>query len=114
MPLNIVLVEPRIPQNTGNISRTCAATGARLHLVGPMGFRIDEAKLRRAFAAEYVGPDGTIKDEYKGQCNDLYMLKLGLCGGAAAVERIGQAPNPGHQRIAERARRCHRCADQGS
>ena len=36
-PLNIVLVEPQIPQNTGNISRTCAATGARLHLVGPMG-----------------------------------------------------------------------------
>ena len=46
----------------------------------------EEAKLRQAFAAAYVGPDGTIKDEYKGQCNDLYMLKLGLCGGAAAVE----------------------------
>ncbi|MBQ3289595.1 MAG: family 78 glycoside hydrolase catalytic domain [Kiritimatiellae bacterium] len=46
----------------------------------------EEAKLRKAFAAEYVGPDGTIKDEYKGQCNDLYMLKLGLCGNAAAVE----------------------------
>lgn len=46
--LNIVLVEPRIPQNTGNIARTCAATGARLHLVGPLGFSIDSAKLRRA------------------------------------------------------------------
>lgn len=46
--LNIVLVEPEIPQNTGNIARTCAATGARLHLVGPMGFRIDDAKLKRA------------------------------------------------------------------
>ena len=46
--LNIVLVEPRIPQNTGNIARTCAATGARLHLVGPLGFAIDSAKLRRA------------------------------------------------------------------
>ena len=46
----------------------------------------EEAKLRQAFTAAYVGPDGTIKDEYKGQCNDLYMLKLGLCGGAAAVE----------------------------
>lgn len=46
--LNIVLVEPVIPQNTGNISRTCAATGARLHLVGPMGFKIDDAKLKRA------------------------------------------------------------------
>ena len=46
--LNIVLVEPQIPQNTGNIARTCAATGARLHLVEPMGFRIDDAKLKRA------------------------------------------------------------------
>ena len=46
--LNIVLVEPQIPQNTGNIARTCAATGARLHLVGPMGFQIDDKKLKRA------------------------------------------------------------------
>lgn len=46
--LNIVLIEPEIPQNTGNIARTCAATGARLHLVEPMGFRIDDKKLKRA------------------------------------------------------------------
>ena len=46
--LNIVLVEPQIPQNTGNIARTCAATGARLHLVGPLGFSLDSAKLKRA------------------------------------------------------------------
>lgn len=46
--LNIVLVEPEIPQNTGNIARTCAATGARLHLVEPMGFRVDDKKLKRA------------------------------------------------------------------
>ena len=46
--LNIVLVEPQIPQNTGNVARTCAATGARLHLVEPMGFRVDDAKLKRA------------------------------------------------------------------
>ena len=46
--LNIVLVEPEIPQNTGNIARTCAVTGASLHLVEPMGFRIDDAKLKRA------------------------------------------------------------------
>lgn len=48
MALNIVLVEPEIPQNTGNIARTCAATGARLHLVGPMGFTVDDRKLKRA------------------------------------------------------------------
>ena len=45
---NIVLVEPEIPQNTGNIARTCAATGSRLHLVGPLGFEIDDKKLKRA------------------------------------------------------------------
>ncbi|MEF9864946.1 MAG: tRNA (cytidine(34)-2'-O)-methyltransferase [Oscillospiraceae bacterium] len=49
MPMiNIVLIEPQIPQNTGNIARTCAATNARLHLVGPMGFEIDDKKLKRA------------------------------------------------------------------
>jgi len=48
MTLNIVMVEPQIPQNTGNVARTCAATGSRLHLVGPMGFRIDDSKLKRA------------------------------------------------------------------
>ena len=46
--LNIVMVEPEIPQNTGNVARTCAATHARLHLVGPMGFAIDDRKLKRA------------------------------------------------------------------
>lgn len=46
--LNIVLVEPEIPSNTGNISRTCAVTGAALHLVYPLGFSIDEKHLRRA------------------------------------------------------------------
>ena len=47
--INIVLVEPEIPQNTGNIARTCAATGAALHLIEPMGFKIDNAKLKRDF-----------------------------------------------------------------
>lgn len=45
---NIVLVEPEIPQNTGNIARTCAATGSKLHIVKPMGFTIDDKKLKRA------------------------------------------------------------------
>ena len=46
--LNIVLVEPEIPQNAGNIARTCACVGARLHLVEPMGFRATERNLKRA------------------------------------------------------------------
>jgi tRNA (cytidine/uridine-2'-O-)-methyltransferase len=45
---NIVLVEPEIPQNTGNIARTCAAVGAKLHLVKPLGFSVDDRYLKRA------------------------------------------------------------------
>ena len=48
MKLNIVMVEPEIPQNTGNIARTCAITGAKLHLVYPLGFSIDDKYLKRA------------------------------------------------------------------
>lgn len=47
-PLHIVLIEPEIPQNTGNIARLCAATQSTLHLVGRLGFRIDEKSVRRA------------------------------------------------------------------
>lgn len=46
--LNIVLVEPQIPQNTGNISRTCAVTGARLHMIRPLGFEVTDKNLKRA------------------------------------------------------------------
>ena len=46
--LNIVLIEPEIPQNTGNIMRTCVATGTRLHLIKPLGFKIDDAHLKRS------------------------------------------------------------------
>ena len=48
MKLNIVMVEPEIPQNTGNIARTCAITGAKLHLIHPLGFKIDEKSIKRA------------------------------------------------------------------
>lgn len=48
VPLHIALVEPEIPPNTGNVARLCAATGAQLHLVEPLGFRIDDRELKRA------------------------------------------------------------------
>lgn len=48
MSFNIVLVEPEIPQNTGNIARTCAATGTKLHLVKPLGFSVNDKYLKRA------------------------------------------------------------------
>ena len=46
--MNIVLVEPEIPQNTGNIARTCAATGSMLHLIRPLGFQLDDKYMKRA------------------------------------------------------------------
>ena len=46
--MNIVLVEPEIPANTGNVARICAVTGSVLHLVGPLGFRLDDQKMKRA------------------------------------------------------------------
>lgn len=48
MKIHVVLVEPEIPQNTGNIARTCAATGGKLHLVHPLGFKITEKEVKRA------------------------------------------------------------------
>jgi tRNA (cytidine/uridine-2'-O-)-methyltransferase len=48
MKLNIVLAHPQIPQNTGNVARTCAATGASLHLIKPMGFELDDTKMKRS------------------------------------------------------------------
>lgn len=48
MPINIVLFEPEIPQNTGNIARTCAASGANLHLIKPLGFSVSDKYLKRA------------------------------------------------------------------
>ena len=48
VPLHVVLVEPQIPPNTGNVARLCAATGCALHLVEPLGFRIDDRELKRA------------------------------------------------------------------
>ena len=58
--LDIVLIEPEIPQNTGNIARTCVATGSRLHLVEPLGFRIDDRQVKRAGLDYWFDLDLTI------------------------------------------------------
>lgn len=62
--LNIVLHEPEMPANTGNIGRTCVATGARLHLIGPMGFIINDKTLKRAGLDYWDKLDVTIYDDY--------------------------------------------------
>lgn len=60
--INIVLVEPEIPENTGNIARTCAVTGAALHLVKPLGFEIDSKRLKRAGLDYWDKLDVTVYD----------------------------------------------------
>lgn len=73
MALHIVLVEPEIPANTGNIARTCAATGTTLHLVHPLGFRTDDATLKRAgldywhaVNIEYHNSFAEVQEKYAG------------------------------------------------
>lgn len=66
--VNIVLFEPEIPQNTGNIGRTCVATGTKLHLIGPMGFRIDEKSVKRAGMDYWDKLDVTEYDGYEDFC----------------------------------------------
>lgn len=63
-PLQIVLVAPEIPQNTGSIARTCAATGARLHLIRPLGFSLDDRYLKRAGLDYWPHVDLTIHDDW--------------------------------------------------
>ena len=67
--LNIVLVEPQIPQNTGNISRTCAVTGARLHLVEPLGFTVTDKHLKRAGLDYWDKLDLTYYANWEDFCN---------------------------------------------
>lgn len=62
--LNIVLLEPEIPANTGNIGRTCVAAGARLHLIEPMGFRIGQKEVKRAGLDYWDQLDVTVYDNY--------------------------------------------------
>ena len=63
--MNIVLLEPEIPQNTGNIGRTCVATGTRLHLIEPMGFILSEKQIRRAGMDYWKDLDLTVYDSYQ-------------------------------------------------
>lgn len=63
--LNIVLLEPEIPANTGNIGRTCCATGTRLHLIEPLGFSLSEKALKRAGMDYWQDLDVTVYDDYE-------------------------------------------------
>ena len=84
--LNIVLHEPEIPANTGNIGRTCVAAGARLHLIEPLGFRLDEKSLKRAGMDYWKDLDVTTYIDYQDFLNrksgsqDLHGYHKSVCG----------------------------------
>jgi tRNA (cytidine/uridine-2'-O-)-methyltransferase len=63
-PLQIVLVAPQIPPNAGNVARTCAVTGCRLHLVGPLGFSLDDKDLRRAGLDYWEGVEVEVHEDW--------------------------------------------------
>jgi tRNA (cytidine/uridine-2'-O-)-methyltransferase len=75
--INIVLHEPEIPQNTGNIGRTCVITGSRLHLIRPLGFRINEKTVKRAGLDYWPKLDVTEHDNYESFLNYVNQERLG-------------------------------------
>ena len=77
--MNIVLVEPEIPQNTGNIARTCAATRSRLHLIEPLGFSISEKAVKRAGQMEKGAEEALRQIEEKKYDAGLYDLGYEEC-----------------------------------
>ena len=66
--LNIVLFEPEIPENTGNIMSTCAATGAKLHLIRPLGFRLDQSSIKRSGVNYIDKVEYTLYDDFDDFC----------------------------------------------
>lgn len=77
--LNVVLVEPEIPANTGNIGRTCVVSGTHLHLVGPLGFSLDDKSLKRAGMAYWQSLNVSVYDDW-----DQFLEKNGLAQASDA------------------------------
>ncbi len=94
--INVVLVEPEIPQNTGNIARTCAVTGARLHLVRPLGFDISDKAVKRAGLDYWYLVDITVYDgidEFLAQHGG-ENLWLATTKGGTCFTDVSYGPDP--------------------
>lgn len=74
--LNIVLHEPEMPANTGNIGRTCVAAGARLHLIEPLGFSINDKMVKRAGLDYWDKLDVTVYDDFNDFCERIRELRF--------------------------------------
>ncbi len=90
--LNIVLVEPEIPMNTGNIARTCAATRSRLHLVRPLGFDISDRAVKRAGLDYWHMVDLRVYDDLEDLFRKNEITDLWLATTNAPRLRSGQVP----------------------
>ena len=98
--MNIVLLEPEMPANTGNIGRTCVATGSRLHLIGPLGFQVNEKAVKRAGLDYWDKLDVTIYDCYRDFLEKNPRAAESLHGGflrAGGLHHVrkGERRNPG-------------------
>jgi tRNA (cytidine/uridine-2'-O-)-methyltransferase len=97
-PLQVVLVRPQIPPNTGNVARTCAVTGSGLHLVGPIAFRLDEASLRRAGLDYWAALDPQVHagwPEFEARVLRGQIEKLHLFTGRATRSLFDASFRPG-------------------
>ena len=94
-PLGIVLVEPRIPQNTGAIARLCAATGSRLHLVKPLGFDISAPAVRRAGLDYWDSVDLSVHERYEDAVAGREPARVFLFSTAGRRSLFGQRFRPG-------------------
>ena len=92
--LNVVLVAPEIASNTGNIGRTCVVTGSRLHLVGPLGFSLDDRMLRRAGLAYWKSLDVHTYDDWDG-----FLRANGLAGSHGSGPESGPESGPDDTRL---------------
>ena len=86
---NIVLFEPEIPQNTGNIMRTCVATGTKLHLIKPFGFKLDDAHLKRAGVNYLDKLEYCVYEMPQKECEDICIILQKLGYNAIIGHRLG-------------------------
>lgn len=97
--LNVVLVEPEIPSNTGNVGRTCVLTGARLHLVGPLGFSLDERAVKRAGLAYWKSLDvRTYRSWDEFVCNNP-LVKAEIVPSAETASGAGSEQRPANPHV---------------
>lgn len=93
--MNIILLEPEIPANTGNIGRTCVATGTRLHLIEPMGFRLNEKQIKRAGLDYWDDLDLIVYDNYNDflEKNNHPMIYMATTKAAKAYTDVRYTPD---------------------